>query len=77
MQTSTSNTITDIHIDSLLERKVSLIAEGLERNYADRLYKIPRENAMAIIDFISSMKTEINLSANHIKNNIMKDVKDI
>jgi integrase/recombinase XerD len=71
LQTGTNNTITDIHIDSLLERKVSLITEGLERNYADRLYKIPRENAMAIIDFILSMKTEINLSANHIKNNIM------
>ncbi len=71
MQTSTNNTITDIHIDSLLERKVSLIAEGLEPNYANRLYKIPKENAIAIIDFISSMKTEINLSASHIKNNIM------
>lgn len=74
MQTITNNNnniIADIDIDSLFERKVSLITEGLTSSYANRLYKIPRDNAMAIIDFIMSMKTEINLSANHIKNNIM------
>jgi hypothetical protein len=57
--------------DSLLERKVCLITEGLTRQYAERLYKIRSENTLAIVDFISSMKTEINLSHNHIKNNIM------
>jgi hypothetical protein len=57
--------------DSLLERKIGLAIEGLTRQYAERLYKIQRENALAIVDFISSMKTEINPSLNHIKNNIM------
>jgi integrase len=57
--------------DSLLERKVGFITEGLTRQYAERLYKIRRDNALAIVDFISSMKTEINPSLNHIKNNIM------
>ncbi|MFL6369100.1 MAG: hypothetical protein ACJ72T_11225 [Nitrososphaeraceae archaeon] len=57
--------------DSLLERKIGLATEGLTRQYAERLYKIRRENALAIVDFISSMKTEINPSLNHIKNNIM------
>lgn len=57
--------------DSLLERKVGFITEGLTRQYAERLYKMRKDNTLNIIDFISSMKTEINLSTNHIKNNIM------
>lgn len=47
-------------IDSLLERKI-----------ANRLYNILRGNALSIADFILSLKTEINPSNNHIKNNIM------
>ena len=57
--------------DSLLERKVGLTTEGLTRQYAERLYKIRTDNGLAIVDFISSMKTEINPSLNHIKNNVM------
>ena len=74
---TTTNTATSITTsatydrDSLLERKVGFITEGLTRQYAERLYKMRRDNTLDIIDFISSMKTEINLSANHIKNNIM------
>jgi integrase len=59
------------YADSLLERKVNLITEGLSPTYSDRLYKISRINALAITDFILSMKTEINLSNHHIMNNIM------
>jgi integrase len=66
--TTTDNAYT---IDSFFERKVGLITEGLPRQYTDRLYKIRRGNGLAIADFISSMKTEINLSYNHIKNHIM------
>ena len=54
--------------DPLLERRVNLITEGLTRQYAERLYKVRRDNTLAIVDFISSMKTEINPSLNHIKN---------
>jgi hypothetical protein len=55
----------------MLERQVELITEGLPPAYADRLYKIPRHNALDIIDFILSLRTEINLSNHHIMNNIM------
>jgi integrase/recombinase XerD len=59
-------------LDSSLERKISLVTEGLSHQYTDRLSnRIPKENALHIIDFILSMKTEINLSNHHIKNNIM------
>jgi hypothetical protein len=61
----------DIHVDSLLERQINLIIEGLPPAYADRLYKIPRDNALAITGFILSMKTEINYSNHHTMNNIM------
>ncbi|HEY6884675.1 MAG TPA: tyrosine-type recombinase/integrase, partial [Nitrososphaeraceae archaeon] len=73
--TTTSTTITTTSTtydrDSLLERKVGFITEGLTSQYAERLYKMRRDNTLDIINFISSMKTEINLSANHIRNNIM------
>ena len=55
----------------LVERKISLITEDLPPNYTSRLYKIRRDNALSIADFILSLKTEINLSNHHIKNNIM------
>jgi integrase len=61
----------DSHIDSVLEMQVNLIIKGLPPCFADRLYKIPRNNALAIVDFILSLRTEINLSDHHIKNNII------
>ncbi len=66
-----TTTDTAYNIDSILERKVGLITEGLSRQYTDRLYKIRRDNSLAIVDFVSSMKTEINLSHGHTKNHIM------
>lgn len=65
------NDATFDNVDSVLERKIGLVAEGLSHQYSDRLHKIPKDNAIAITDFILYMKTEINLSHNHIKNNIM------
>lgn len=58
-------------IDSLLERKIILITTGLSSNYADRLYRTLGDNALSIVNFIFSLKTEINLSNHHLKNNIM------
>jgi integrase len=66
-----TTTSTGYDRDPLLERNVGLITEGLTRQYAGRLYKTHRDNTLAIVDFISSMKTEINPSLNHIKNNII------
>jgi site-specific recombinase XerD len=65
-----TNNVAD-NTDSSLERKISLITEGLSPQFADRLCKIRRDNSAAIVDFVLSMKTEINLSYNHIKNNIV------
>ena len=69
-----SNRITTVgyaQIDSTLERKINLIAKDLSPNYANRLYGILGNNALSIVDFILSLKTEINLSNNHTRNNIM------
>ena len=69
--TSTNLDIGNDHItyeDSSLERKIRLVTEGLSHQYSDRLYnKTQKGNAMAIIDFILSMKTEINVSSHHVK----------
>jgi hypothetical protein len=66
----TRNT-SDKDADSVLEGKVNLITEGLPSAYSNRLYKIRRDNALDIANFILSIKTEINLSNHHAMNNIM------
>jgi hypothetical protein len=58
-------------IDSLLDGKIILITKDLSSNYVDRLYSTLGDNALSIVNFILSLKTEINLSNHHIKNNIM------
>jgi hypothetical protein len=63
------NDITTYHPS--LERKIDLITEGLSHQYAHRLYKTRKDNAPSIVGFVLSMKTEINLSYNHVKNNII------
>lgn len=69
---STNTTRADYsQIDSLLEKKISLITEDLSPHYSDRLYNIRWDNARSVVDFILSLKTEINLSVYHVKNNIM------
>jgi hypothetical protein len=55
----------------MFDMQIDLITKGLPPAYADRLCNIPRDNALAIIDFILSLRTEINLSNHHIMNNIM------
>jgi len=68
---NTHTTTADSRVDSMLERQVELITQGLPPAYADRLYKILQDNALSIIDFILSLRTEINLSNHHLMNNIM------
>src|SRR5262249_52965429 len=58
-------------IDPLLEKKISLITEDLSPSYTDRLYSIRWDNTRSVADFILSLKTEINLSVFHVKNNIV------
>jgi hypothetical protein len=68
---NTGKSTSDNDLDSLLDSQINLITEGLSPAYADRLYKTRRDNALAITDFILSLRTEINLSNHHIMNNIM------
>jgi hypothetical protein len=52
-----------------LEELVKLATVGLEQNYSTRLLKLDiKANVQAIVDFISCLKTKINLSDNHRRN---------
>ncbi|HEY9388002.1 MAG TPA: hypothetical protein VIP70_13255 [Nitrososphaeraceae archaeon] len=49
----------------IFERKIKLASEGLLERYFKLLSKLqPKQNALAIADFIISLNTEINSSAN-------------
>ena len=56
--------------DSLFERKIDLITEGIDRFFVSKLRGLSKDNALTIIDYILSMKNEINLSDNYRKLNI-------
>jgi len=52
--------------DPLFDRKVELASAGLRVNYADRLKnRVCKQNALVICDYLTSMKTEINISDNY------------
>jgi integrase len=54
---------------SFEEEMIELATAGLERNYSTRLTKLDiKANVQAIVDFISCLKTETNLSDNHRRN---------
>lgn len=54
--------------DALFDRKVDLVTAGLTARHRMRIrYEICHENAVAVCDYIISMKTEINLSDNYRK----------
>ncbi len=71
MKPNRVTTIGCTQIDSTIERKINLITKDLSPNYANRLFGTGGNNALSIVDFILSLKTEINLSNNHTRNNIM------
>jgi hypothetical protein len=52
---------------SYFDRKIEAAIAGLPREYSKLLYKIPKDNALKIADYIISLKTEINLSDNYRK----------
>lgn len=68
---NTATITTDGHLDSLLEQKIKEVAGRLSHNYSNRLFKISRDNAFDITNFLVSLKTEVNLSDHHTMNNIM------
>ena len=64
--TASSAAATSIDSDIIFERKIKLATEGLFKRYFKLLSKLqPKQNAIAIADFIISLNTEINPSTNH------------
>jgi integrase len=51
--------------DSLFDRKIESVTKGLRPDAKRHLQSIPITNALVIIDYITSMRTEINLSDNY------------
>ncbi|HEU4822290.1 MAG TPA: hypothetical protein VFS97_02590 [Nitrososphaeraceae archaeon] len=56
--------------DALLDRKIDLITEGIDLFFASKLRGLPKDNALTIVNYILSMKNEINLSNGYRKLNI-------
>jgi integrase/recombinase XerD len=71
-----SNNDYNNHNNPLFDRKVDLVTAGLPAGYARSLKnKVSQDNALIICNYITSMKTEINLSDNYRKSNIDRLVK--
>ena len=56
--------------DALFDRKIDLITEGIDIFFGSKLRELSEDNALTIIDYILSMKNEINLSDGYRKLNI-------
>jgi integrase len=58
--------------DSVCDNKITIASDGLETYYENLLTKkTSKENALTIANYILSLRTEINLSENYQKMNIM------
>jgi hypothetical protein len=54
--------------DSLIfDRRLETVIEGLPMEYFNLLNKIPKEDAMKVMDYVISLRTEINPSDNYRK----------
>jgi hypothetical protein len=56
--------------DALFDRKIDLVAEGLDPFFDSKLRELSEDNALTIVNYILSMKNEINLSDGYRKLNI-------
>jgi hypothetical protein len=54
--------------DFLFERKIQTATDGLQQHYTNLLFRMLKQNALAVSDFIISMNSEINPSNNHRMN---------
>jgi hypothetical protein len=54
--------------DFLFERKIQTASDGLQQHYTNLLFRMLKQNALAVADFIISMNSEINPSSNHRMN---------
>jgi integrase len=55
---------------ALLDRKIEETTAGLQKYYAGLLYSINEGNAVTIMEYISAMKSEVNLS-DHYKRDLI------
>lgn len=56
--------------DAIFDQKIDLITEGIDSFMASNLRELPKYNALTIVNYILSMKSEINLSDNYRRLNI-------
>jgi integrase len=56
--------------DSLFDRKIGLVTEGIDSFFGSKLRELPEDNALTIVNYILSLKNEINLSDGYRKLNI-------
>jgi integrase/recombinase XerD len=75
MTATSTTTTTNPPSDVIIKTKIENVTEGLSSEYFNflhnRVLSTSRENALTICDYISSLKSEINLSDNYRKNNIL------
>ncbi|MGB8133788.1 MAG: hypothetical protein WCE99_06315 [Nitrososphaeraceae archaeon] len=65
LPSSSTSTIT-FNTDSLLfDRKLESVTEGLPREFLNLLNKLSKEDLMTVLDYMVSLKTEINPSENY------------
>jgi integrase/recombinase XerD len=74
---STTRLFTIDNIDSvasnnnaLFDRKIEIITQGIDSFYVSLLRKLSQDNALTIVNYILSMKNEINISDNYRRLNI-------
>jgi hypothetical protein len=56
--------------DALFDRKIDPITEGIDSFYVSMLKELSQDNALTIVNYILSMKNEINISDNCRRSNI-------
>ena len=56
--------------DALFDRKIDLITQGIDSFYVSLLKELSHDNALTIVNYILSMKNEINISDNYRRSNI-------
>ena len=62
-----TTTSTELLTGTLLDRKIEETGAGLPLSYTNKLYVINQRNAATIIDYISAMRIEVNISDHYRK----------
>jgi hypothetical protein len=69
LQLSQISTSSKVNINSnksaLLDRKIEETAAGLQKYYTELFRSVAKDNVATIVEYISAMKSEVNLSDNY------------